>query len=84
MPIDDVSDRENLNAVVAEAWSAFSRAGALSSRVDPAIPILFFGDLQAYRASETRVLTVGKNPSLKEFPRAPRFNGSHLQRTYRR
>ncbi len=32
------------------------------------MPILFFGDLHAYRASPLRVLTVGLNPSLHEFP----------------
>jgi len=36
----------------------------------PAVPILFFGDLDAYWASPLRILTVGLNPSLKEFPRA--------------
>ena len=32
------------------------------------MPILFFGDLNAYVASRKRVLTVGLNPSLREFP----------------
>ena len=73
MPNADVSDRENLNEVVVKAWSAFNRAGALASRVDPAVPISFFGDLHAYRASETRVLTVGLNPSLQEFPKERPF-----------
>ncbi|HCF60003.1 MAG TPA: hypothetical protein DFS52_18670 [Myxococcales bacterium] len=31
-------------------------------------PVLFFGDLAAYRASELRVVTVGLNPSSREFP----------------
>ncbi len=34
----------------------------------PAAPILFFGDLHEYRASPLRVVTVGLNPSLHEFP----------------
>ena len=37
-------------------------------RVRPAIPILFFGDLDAYAGSPQRVLTVGLNPSRTEFP----------------
>ena len=37
-------------------------------RVTPAIPILFFGDIEGYRASPFRVATVGLNPSLTEFP----------------
>ena len=50
------------------AWRAFDRASRLPSRVTPAAPILFFGDLHAYRTSPLRVLTVGLNPSLFEFP----------------
>ena len=68
MTITDADVRENLNEVVEKAWSAFKRVGTLSSCVVPAVPILFFGDLQAYCTSETHVLTVGKNPSLEEFP----------------
>ena len=33
-------------------------------------PILYFGDLDAYRASSLRVITVGVNPSGEEFPAA--------------
>lgn len=58
----------SLDDAVAVAWCAFGRAAALPSRVSPAVPILFFGDLDAYRASPLRVLTVGLNPSLREFP----------------
>lgn len=57
-----------LDPSVSRAWSAFDRAAALSARVTPAAPILFFGDLDAYRASPLRVLTAGLNPSLREFP----------------
>ena len=35
--------------------------------VDPAIPILYFGDINAYFESEIKIVTVGKNPSLIEF-----------------
>jgi hypothetical protein len=35
--------------------------------VNPSIPILYFGDEIAYRKSECKVITVGKNPSLNEF-----------------
>ena len=73
MTITDADVRESLNEVVKKAWSAFERAGALSSCVVPAVPILFFGDLQAYCTSETRVLTIGKNPSLEEFPAGSPF-----------
>lgn len=39
----------------------------------PAIPILFLGDLDAYRVSPLRVVTVGLNPSLNEFPAGEPF-----------
>ena len=58
---------------VALAWRAFDRAAKLPSRVTPAAPILFFGDLDAYRKSPLRVLTVGLNPSLHEFPAGEPF-----------
>ena len=37
------------------------------------MPILFFGDLAAYRTSPLRVVTVGLNPSLHEFPAGEPF-----------
>ena len=61
-------ERADLGAAVATAWLAFGRAAALPSRVSPAVPVLFFGDLAAYRSSPLRVLTVGLNPSRREFP----------------
>lgn len=35
--------------------------------VKPSLPILYFGNLDAYRKSELKVITVGKNPSDNEF-----------------
>ena len=64
----------------------FDRAAGLPPRVTPAAPILFFGDLDAYRASPLRVLTVGLNPSWHEFPagnpfqRFPLLNGGSTDR----
>ena len=55
------------------AWEAFDRAADRISRVTPAIPILFFGDLDAYHASPLRAVTVGLNPSLNEFPAGEPF-----------
>ena len=60
--------QDQLSRLLAEAWNSFGRAAALQTRVTPAIPILFFGDLDAYCSSHLRVLTTGLNPSLKEFP----------------
>ena len=56
------------------AWRAFEHPAAVKSRVNPSFPILYFGDLHAYLASEIRVLTVGLNPSRKEFPQESPFN----------
>lgn len=36
--------------------------------VIPSLPILFFGDVERYLGSRVRVVTVGLNPSLAEFP----------------
>ncbi len=58
-------ERISLIPLVEEAWEAYECA---DSRVRPSMPILFFGDLDAYFASSFRVVTVGKNPSLEEFP----------------
>lgn len=63
-----MTGRYALAEAVEGAWRAFDRAADLPSRVAPAVPILFFGDLDAYCASPLRVLTVGLNPSLHEFP----------------
>ena len=60
--------QEKLEDVVAGAWRCYEQAADLESRVAPAIPILFFGDVDAYFASPMRALTVGLNPSLVEFP----------------
>ena len=60
--------RDDLSEVVDRAWGSFGAAASLESRVDPALPILFFGDLDAYeKKSPLRVVTVGLNPSNKEF-----------------
>lgn len=71
-----------IDDVVADAWQAFAHAAALPSRVSPAIPILFFGNLNAYRASPLRVLTTGLNPSLHEFPEGDPFQRFPLASTF--
>lgn len=66
--------REGWTALVQEAWAAYECAPS-ESRVAPAVPILFFGNVDAYLSSHIRVLTVGLNPSGHEFP-----NGSPFRR----
>ena len=63
---------EALTPLLASSWRAFDNAAGLSC-ITPGAPILFFGDLTAYRASPLRVLTVGLNPSLHEFPASEPF-----------
>lgn len=60
--------RQCLARSVEQAWEAFDRASGQPSRVTPSVPILFFGDLDAYWTSPLRVVTVGLNPSRHEFP----------------
>ncbi|MXW00874.1 MAG: hypothetical protein F4X59_08290 [Holophagales bacterium] len=73
-PLPLGESRRPLAPLVDRAWQAFDRAGVLTSRVAPAAPILFFGDLDAYLDSPLRVLTVGLNPSLHEFPSVEAFS----------
>ena len=44
--------------------------------VKPSIPILFFGNLENYKNSKLKIITVALNPSDKEFPieGKPRFS----------
>lgn len=65
MATDGISD------LALEAWRLQREAQAADPpvRVTPnSAPILYFGDLDAYRASKLRVITVGVNPSGEEFP----------------
>ncbi len=57
-----------LDQLVKKTWCAYDNVASLSVRVSPAAPILFFGDLDSYTSSMLRVLTVGLNPSRREFP----------------
>lgn len=68
-------------ALLTQAKRAFNRAAKRPCCVVPAVPILFFGDLKAYRASPLRVLTVGLNPSLHEFPAVEPFRRFRLKKT---
>ena len=57
-----------LSEAVIRASRAFERVAGWSWCVRPAAPMHFFGDVDAYRASPLRMLTVGPNPSRMEFP----------------
>ena len=62
------------------AWRAFERVGRQHWRVTPAVPILFFGDLDRYWTSPLRIVTVGLNPSLQEFPQGSPYKRFPLAR----
>lgn len=57
-----------LNRLASEAWQAQFEALKLDCAVTPSVPILYFGSLPEYLASSVRVVTVGLNPSKREFP----------------
>ena len=61
-----------LTELAHQAFSAMDKATAarLDIVVQPSVPILYFGDEPAYRSSARKVITVGLNPSLAEFPAA--------------
>lgn len=56
--------------LIDEAWRIHQHAASMATgRVAlPSMPILFFGDLNRYWSSPRRVITVGLNPSNREFP----------------
>lgn len=53
-----------------QAFSAYAKALVVTPEfvVQPAVPVLYFGDEPAYRRSPLKIITVGLNPSLAEFP----------------
>ena len=49
----------------------------LTFAVTPSVPVVWFGDIEKYKQSPKRILTIGLNPSKEEFPsrpKAPRFD----------
>ena len=62
-----------INSLIDEAWEVYEHAKDDGAVVKPSIPILFFGDSERYAQSPLKVITVGLNPSRKEFPDHNRF-----------
>ena len=50
----------------------FRRKHYIQEVVTPSIPIMYFGDFEAYKKSSVRIVTVGLNPSNNEFQRNDR------------
>ncbi len=67
---------ETLYKIIQEYLEDFNQKKACDFVVKPSIPIVWFGNLEKYRSSKGRIVTVALNPSLQEFPvdAAPRFN----------
>ena len=59
-----------MQQLAAASWEAYRRArdNRIEALVRPSLPILFFGDDERYFASPRRIVTVGLNPSPREFP----------------
>ena len=58
---------KNLNKIVEEYICDFKQKKKYDFVVKPSIPIVWFGDMEGYISSSQKVVTVGLNPSLKEF-----------------
>ena len=70
-----------MNVLIKRAWRHFDKFK--EQAVKPSIPLLYFGDLEAYRSSRHKIVTVGLNPSCKEFPRdLERFKLSRNNQAY--
>ena len=59
---------ERLSGLVRSARQLYETDRGEEWVVSPAAPVLFFGDLPRFEASQIRVVTVGLNPSRLEFP----------------
>jgi hypothetical protein len=69
--------------LIERAWDIFHRTEDAGHGVivQPSIPILFFGDSAGYLASTVKVITVGLNPSRKEFDGSDPFHRFPRART---
>lgn len=56
-----------LSGLIDSYWEDYVEHKNLSFVVNPSIPVIWFGNLEAYCNSEVRVVTIGLNPSNLEF-----------------
>lgn len=56
----------SLEVIINDCWRDFN-SFSLAFKVMPSIPILWFGDMEAYQKSKTKIVTVALNPSEMEF-----------------
>ena len=62
-----------MEELIKESWFIYESHKDEEFVVSPSIPILFFGNSEAYSGSKLKVITVGLNPSRVEFPDDDRF-----------
>ena len=53
--------------LIKKVWQDYQILKNMPCVIGNVIPILWFGDLGAYEKSHKRIITVGLNPSNKEF-----------------
>lgn len=61
------------DSLLERSWQLFRRFEARDFIVSPAVPIAWFGDTERYFKSSRRIVSVGLNPSLAEFPTTDHF-----------
>jgi len=66
--MEPATQQSELLQLLTQGSMSYERSSAHEFVVKPAIPILFFGDSTRYFSSSLRIITVGLNPSGKEFP----------------
>ncbi|MBR1789634.1 MAG: hypothetical protein IJ762_10700 [Bacteroidaceae bacterium] len=64
-------NRTNLNGMIDSTWRDFQNVRSMPRLVKDSIPILWFGDIDAYEKSDRQIVTVGLNPSKMEFEEVP-------------
>lgn len=68
---------DSLKDIIQRCWTDFNNFKN-PIKISSSIPILWFGDLEKYRNSKTKILSVALNPSEKEFCVSPgRFSIKH-------
>jgi hypothetical protein len=58
---------DSLDLIVLDTWRAFLPFIGNDCIITPSIPVLWFGDHDAYTNSQQKIVTVSINPSYKEF-----------------
>lgn len=68
-----MTSKDSFKPLIEDVWSQYSLCESLQFVVKPSIPILFFGDHKRYSTSHTKIVTLGLNPSNREFPSGNSF-----------